>query len=176
MRKRLLFGTGRVALLAGDEEHADAEALSTQRFGGGYLRGQDSLGIRDAAAIDKLRILAEWNVRRNGVHVRGKDQVRRLAGGSGVDVPARAGRGAFRWLRHRRLFDAPAPAGKKSGQEVAHRALVVGSGLNFAELAGKPDGINGVKRLTFVHDAARISHRMPRDCPRVVSNLDFHRL
>ena len=90
----------------------------------------------------KLRVLAEGDVGRNGVHVRGKHQVGRLAGHAGIDIPARTGGGALGRLRHRRLFHCPAAAGKKVGQKIAHCALVVGGGFDLAQSStGKPDGI-----------------------------------
>ena len=77
----------------------------------------NALGVGHAAAIEELGVLAEGNEGRNGVHVRGEDQVGRLAGGAGVDIPARAGGGALGGLRHRRLFHGPAAAGEESARK-----------------------------------------------------------
>ena len=136
---------GRVALLAAHKQQPDPESRRAQRLGGGNLGGQNALGVANAAAVKKILVLAEGNVGRHSVHVRGKNQIGSFTFCAGVDVPARAAAGVLARLLDGALFDLPAARAEKIGEKIAHRAFVVGCGLNFAQLAGKADGIKGFR-------------------------------
>ena len=168
-RKVGRYGAGGVALLAANKQQSNPKSHGTKCFGGRNLGGEDALGVADAAAVHKLRILAERNVGRNGVHVRGKDQIGSLAGHACVDVPARAAGGALGRLLYGGLLDFPAAAGEETDEKVAYRALVVGGGFDFAQLAGKTYGVDRISGQRIEHDAARIPYRVLRP-------LDFSRL
>ena len=144
------------------KQQPNPESRRPQRLGGGHLRGDDALGVADAAAIQKLVVLAEWDVGRNGVHVRGKHQIGRLARRARIDVPASSGVGALRGCGTGVFSTSHPRCGEKIRQKIAHRALMVGSGLDLAQLAGQLNGVNGfsgrIKRQTIGHDAARIPH------------------
>ena len=91
-----------------DKQQPNPKSHGPQSLGGGHLGGEDALGVADAAAVQKLLILAEGNVGRNGIHVRGKDQIGRLAGRARIDIPARAAAGVLRRLRNGSLLYGPA--------------------------------------------------------------------
>ena len=96
--------------------------------------------------------------------MRGKHQIGRLAGHTGVNIPARASASILSRLFHGGLLDCPATPGEKLGQKIAYRALVVGGGLDFAQAAGKPDGIKFIRGKVEQgmngHDVVRISHKV----------------
>jgi len=91
-----------------------------------------------------------------------KDQIGRLSGNARIDVPARAGGQALRWLLYRRLFYLPSAPCEKICQEIAHRTFMVCSGLDFAQLASQPDRVNGFdgrfSAQVIGHGAARIPY------------------
>ena len=94
--------------------------------------------------------------------MRRENQVRYLVSRPGVDIPPGVGQTAFKRLRNRRFFHIPSTIREKPGEEICHRAFVIGGGFDLDQLTGKPDGI---KRLEVGHDAARIPygphHRAP---------------
>ncbi len=113
------LGPGRVALLATDKQHANSVSHYPQKFGGGQLRGQNAFGVAYPAAIQKVFVLAELNVGRHGVHVRGKHHIRLLICLARIDVPALPGIGALRRLRNRCLFHRPTAHHKIIGEKIA---------------------------------------------------------
>lgn len=150
------LGAGGVALFAGDEEEADGQARGAEGLSGGYLGGDDALGIADAAAVEELGVFAKGDVGGDGVHVGGEDKVWGLARDAGVDVPAGAGVGGFMRLLDGSFFNGPAAVGEEGGEEIADCAFVVGGGLDFAELAGEADWIDGIEMIA--HDIGRIPY------------------
>ncbi len=66
------------------------EAAIAQGLCGRNLRGDDALGIADAAAVHIVSIFAERDVGRNGIKMSGEDEVGGFAGDRRVDVPAGA--------------------------------------------------------------------------------------
>ena len=156
------FSAGRVALLAADKQQPNPKSCRAQRLGGCYLSGENALGVADAATIKEFSVFCEGDVRRHGVQVRGKDQIGRLSGNARIDVPARAGGQALRWLLYRRLFYLPSAPCEKICQEIAHRTFMVCSGLDFAQLASQPDRVNGFdgrfSAQVIGHGAARIPY------------------
>jgi hypothetical protein len=96
------------------------------------LGGDDAFGVGNSTSVHELRVLAERNVGRHGVHVRGEDQVRCLTGRAAVDVPASAAAGILVRLRNWGFFDVPTALGEGLCQKIAHCAFVVAGGLDFA--------------------------------------------
>ena len=94
---------------------AAATPASRKPLSGGQLRGNNSLGVAGAPAIEEKIVLAAGDKRRNRIHVRGKHHIRLLA------MPAyRLNRGpliaALRRLGNLRPFHGKAPLLSKASR------------------------------------------------------------
>jgi len=52
-------GAGRIALLTAHNQNANAETGCAQSFGGGYLGGDDALGVGNSAAVEEVGVFTE---------------------------------------------------------------------------------------------------------------------
>ena len=94
-------------------------------------RGGEALGVAAPAAMDRVRVLGQREIRRHAVHVGGEHQRRRLAEGEQVVAPG----------RHRLPHRAVARPAKRAVEQVGGRPLRPGRGLEGHQRAREPEGV-----------------------------------
>ena len=102
--------SGRVALLADDEEQTDLRTLVPEAHRSSDLRRDDAFGVATASTIDELVIFAAGDERWDGIHVGRKNQVGLSTLGRGIKIESLPALTAVAWLRNGHALDREAEA------------------------------------------------------------------